>query len=186
MDMYVNEIHDDIDHRELEKELYKLISDHNLDDVEQISLTSLDGNDDWHSSTGKMRDLHHPERYFSEINKSLKGTLIEQYINRYSNYYRWRILRLLPTRTYTIHQDGLTTATNLRLHIPIVTNEKCFMCFYDSEPEHKLSSLVKHYHLRCGKSYETNTTRYHTAVNYGKTVRYHIVGVRYENSDNRS
>ncbi len=184
--MYVNELHNDIDSNALEQEVYTLISDHSLQDQDQISLTSIDGNNDWQSSTGKMINLNHPERYFSEVNKSLNGTLIEKYINRYQNFYRWRLMKLVPNRTYSIHQDGFTTKSNIRLHIPIVTNDKCFLCFYDSEPEHGTSSLVKHYNLKCGNSYEVDTTKHHTAVNYGSLDRYHIVGVRYENSNNRS
>ena len=45
---------------------------------------------------------------------------------------------------------------------------------------------VKHYHLEEGKSYFVNTSGFHTAVNYGDDNRYHIVGVRYENSTDRA
>ena len=186
MDLHVNEIHNDIDSITLEKEVFNLIQTFNLHDQDQISLTSIDGNNDWKSSTGKIRDLHHPERYFSEINNGIKGTLIEECISRYNNFYRWRIMKVIPNRTYSVHQDGLITKDNIRLHIPVATNDKCFLCFYDSAPEHNMSALVKHYHLECGKSFEVDTTRHHTAVNYGKTDRYHIVGVRYENSNYRS
>ena len=37
-----------------------------------------------------------------------------------------------------------------------------------------------------GKSYFVNTSGFHTAVNYGDDNRYHIVGVRYENSTDRT
>ena len=49
MDMYVNELHNDIDSNALEQEVYTLISDHSLQDQDQISLTSIDGNNDWQS-----------------------------------------------------------------------------------------------------------------------------------------
>jgi|TARA_R110001592_G_scaffold360426_1_gene668775 hypothetical protein len=181
---FVHIVDSEIDHNQLEKEVYQLISEFDLQEQDQISLTSIDGNNDWNVSTGKMVDLPHPERYFAEINTGIKNTLIEKYIKQFSKFYRWRLLKIKGKQTYSVHVDGLSNQSNLRVHIPVVTNKDCYLCFYDDYPQHSISNLVKHYHLETGYAYEVNTTGYHTAVNYGNTDRYHIVGVRYENSNN--
>jgi|TARA_R110000803_G_scaffold42597_4_gene91279 hypothetical protein len=183
---FVHIVNSDIDQHQLEKDVYDLISEFNLQDQDQISLTSIDGNNDWDSSTGKMFDLDHPELYYSEINKGLHGTLIEKYIKQFSKFYRWRLLKIQGKQTYSVHIDGLVDKSNLRLHIPVVTNNDCYLCFYDDYPQDSKSTSVTHYHLNTGYAYEVNTTGCHTAVNYGHTDRYHIVGVRYENSNNGS
>jgi len=118
------------------------------------------------------------------INKSLRGTSVEDFISNYSEYYRWRLMTLEPKTTYSIHSDGLPGNKNLRLHLPLQTNSQSFLCFYD-RPVHSGSQLVHHYNLLVNNVYEVNTTGLHTAVNYGNNTRYHLVGVRYESSINR-
>ena len=86
---FVHIVDSDINHTQLEKEIYQLINDFDLHNQDQISLTSIDGNNDWNVSTGKMVDLPHPERYFAEINTGIMGTLIEKYIKQFSKFYRW-------------------------------------------------------------------------------------------------
>jgi len=179
----VEQVHDDIDYNTLWEEIYKVLEEHNLDDVDQVSLTSIDGENDWTSTVGKKQSLQYPERYYATINKALAGTEVEKVINRYPQYYRWRLLRLSPKNTYSVHKDGEQNQNNLRLHIPLQTNEGCFLCFYVTVPLNQTYSMVKHEHLETGKSYVVDTTNFHTAVNYGDTQRYHIVGVRYERSD---
>jgi hypothetical protein len=71
---FVHIVDSEIDHNQLEKEVYQLISEFDLQEQDQISLTSIDGNNDWNVSTGKMVDLPHPERYFAEINTGIKNT----------------------------------------------------------------------------------------------------------------
>ena len=76
-------------------------------------------------------------------------------------------------------------ATIVYLSFPVKTNERAFLAFYLQVPLNKKETGVKHYHLEEGKSYFVNTSGFHTAVNYGDDNRYHIVGVRYENSTDR-
>lgn len=167
-------------------ELYPILDNNGLTELNQVSLTSVGGNN-WTESTGKIKDLKHPERYYSTINQALKGTILETVLSSYKEFYRWRLLRLTPGQTYSIHSDSLNKQTrNIRLHIPLVTNPHSFLCFYDSMPSSGSSSDVKFYHLEENSSYLVDTTGLHTAVNYGTTNRYHIVGVKYENRDNRT
>ena len=100
-------IHTDIDHELLAKEIYQLIEHFKLEDHPQISLTSLAGENNWINSTGKRHLLRYPERYFNKINEYLKGTYIAECISRYSDFYRWRLLKVIPRATYSIHPDGL-------------------------------------------------------------------------------
>jgi hypothetical protein len=185
--MLVQVIDSNIDHSSIWDELYNLvIIKHGLGDLDQISLTSTDGKDDWTCSTGRIANLQYPERFYSTINNTLKGTETEKLLNMYPEYYRWRLMKLAPKKTYSVHKDGNDNADNIRMHIPLQTNEACFLCFYVSVPLNKQYSRVKHEHLALGNSYTVNTTGFHTAVNYGDTNRYHIVGVKYENSNNRT
>lgn len=174
-------VHTDIDADRLKQEIFDLIGQYQLHEQNQISITSISGNNDWLCSTGRLVDLPNPERYYGTVNCALKGTYIEQCTQRYSNYYRWRILRLRSRSTYSVHTDNLNAHTlNMRLHIPVVTNPDCYMCFFEKHLESGTSQQVKFEHLAAGNSYDTNTTGLHTAVNYGQDDRYHIVGVRYE------
>lgn len=177
----------DIDHLLLQQEVFDLLAAHNLSNAQQVSLTSISGDDDWTCSVGKIHKLDKPERFYSTLNKSLKNTYIEKCIQRYPEYYRWRLLRLVPRETYTVHADSIAeTKKNYRLHIPVITNDQAYLAFCTAQPAHKTNIMFYYEHLAAGNSYIVNTTNYHTAVNYGKETRYHIVGVRYENSNNRT
>ena len=76
--------------------------------------------------------------------------------------YRTRVLRLFPQQCYTYHKDPTK-----RIHIPLISNEKCFM-IVDKE----LMQLPADgsYHL-------IDTTQLHTSINaHGRKERIHIVG----------
>ena len=68
-----------------------------------------------------------------------------------------------PKSCLTLHHD-LTK----RIHIPLITNDQCFMMIEDNI-----------YYLKPGNVYLTNTTLKHTAVNASKSSRIHIVGCVY-------
>ena len=76
--------------------------------------------------------------------------------------YRTRVMVLKPKRCYTYHQD-----TTKRIHIPLVTNDKCFFI---------INSQVKQYPAD-GNYYVVDTTQMHTAINASKEDRIHIIGV---------
>ena len=74
--------------------------------------------------------------------------------------YRTRIIKLQPNNCYTIHRDPTK-----RIHIPIVTNDKCLMI---------VNNEVMY--LPAGSHYVINTTHSHTAINGSNFDRIHIVG----------
>jgi hypothetical protein len=171
----------DIDIQRLSAEMHDVISENNLHHLPQISLTSISGDNDWECSAGSLMDLPNPEKYYCVINNALTGTYIAELLQRYHRFYRWRLLIRHPGTTYTVHTDNVNIDTvNKRLHIPVITNDQSYFCFYDQKPADGVITKVKHHHMTPGKVYEVNTSLFHTAVNYGKTSRYHIVGVTYE------
>lgn len=183
---YITLLDSDINSKAIWDELYPILVEHNLHHQQQVSLTSLNG-DSWIESVGRLSDLDHPEKYYSTVHYALKNTLTEQLILRYKSFYRWRLLCIPPKQTYSIHRDSLNPKLkNIRIHIPLVTNDDAFMCFLDTMPENGSTSNVKYYNLKENNSYLADTSDLHTAVNYGKTHRYHIVGVKYESRDNRA
>jgi len=95
------------------------------------------------------------------INNFFKNTIVEKIINDFK-LYRCRVLKLNPKSCYTVHKD-----LEKRLHIPIITNDKCYIIFPDKE---------KIYHLDQGSVYITDTTNNHTATNCSFEDRIHFVG----------
>ena len=167
----------DIDFNRLLKDMNYFLESNQLTHYEQVSLTSVSGENDWTCSVGSMSTLKEPEESYCTINKALVGTYIADLINKYSSYYRWRLLKLNPKQTYSVHCDAFCGYENFRVHIPVITNSDSYFCFYDNKPTHNISCIVRHIHFKAGRSYKVNTTGFHSAVNYGKTIRYHMVGV---------
>ena len=77
------------------------------------------------------------------------------------NMYRTRVLILHSKVCYTLHRDD-----SKRIHIPIVTNEKCWLI---------INKELIHFPAD-GSYYEIDTTQKHTAVNASWKDRIHIVG----------
>jgi len=69
--MYIKEIKTHKYENILFGELLQVIDEHNLHEHKQISLTSIDGSDDWTCSIGSILDLPYREKLYSKINKSL-------------------------------------------------------------------------------------------------------------------
>jgi hypothetical protein len=95
------------------------------------------------------------------FNMPYTNSIIEKY-----NLYRSRIMRLNPNRCYTYHIDK-----RKRGHIPLITNDKCFFVFDESDGE-----IIRRYPAD-GNYYELNTTIRHTAINGSNEPRIHLVGV---------
>ena len=77
---------------------------------------------------------------------------------------RTRVLRMKPKTCYSYHRDP-----SKRIHIPLITNEKCMFIIDD----------VVHRYPADGNYYEVDTTLWHTAVNASLEERIHIVGCMY-------
>lgn len=78
---------------------------------------------------------------------------------------RTRILLLAPNSPMRWHQDGASEHYQVRLHIPIETNEQCFF-----ETENGRAHMAAD-----GTGYFIHTNYFHRAVNFGSTPRYHFV-----------
>lgn len=175
--MYVQQLESTIDHDKLVND-FKLLNKTVLFDpnTAQISVTSVDGNNDWSCSVGKIHQLNKPERFYSTLNRALAGSEFESVVNAYSQFYRWRLMQLGPRQNYSIHSDSTGNhKQNKRLHIPLITNPGCYMMFIGDDV-----TRPELHHLEVGKVYEVNTTGLHSALNFGTENRIHLVGVRYE------
>jgi hypothetical protein len=152
------------DFQELKKEVldvfYKNIREENSTQI--MCQTNQPGVEDWYTGVGRVESLEnkHEDDYF-HIQPSLKGSLIEKYILKY-NGFRTRIMSMPPKSVYTVHADNTP-----RIHIPIVTNEHCWMVWPFEQECH---------HLNESFSYLTDTKKIHTAFNGSLTShRIHIV-----------
>tara|TARA_B110000285_G_scaffold103428_1_gene117726 strand:+ start:1210 stop:1752 length:543 start_codon:yes stop_codon:yes gene_type:complete len=167
----------------LQTEMDAFLGHYNFWELRQISLTSLTGDDDWTCSVGSALALQKPERMYSQLNKYLEGTYMGELIKEYNKYYRWRLLHIPAGQCYSVHSDAYTSKINKRIHIPITTNPDAYFCYYGDKPADGLETTVTYHHMPLGSAYEVNTSQLHSAINYGKTSRYHMVGVRYEKVD---
>lgn len=92
--------------------------------------------------------------------------IISQFLDLNIITYYGRFLRTLPGQSAAIHSDR-----DVRLHIPIYTNEGCYTTFYTSS----LASLGK-YHLPAdGSIYIYNTHTLHDFFNSGSEPRLHAI-----------
>ena len=133
--------------------------------VSQIGLQATERNQnplkEYKNSIGRLKNLDFPETYFKH--PIWDTPTINRYIEKYG-LFRTRIMVSSPKSCLTRHAD-----LSKRIHIPLFTNEDCFMVIED-----------KTYFLEPGKIYLTNTTKKHTAVNASLKFRGHIVGCVYE------
>lgn len=117
---------------------------------------------DYENSGPKPRDVILEETQFNLICDYLKGTYTEEVIRILHEEYkvvRGRYMMLSMKTCLTYHNDQ-----SPRLHIPIITDEKCFMVIDD-----------KVCRLPYGGTYKVDTTKRHTALNASKILRTHLV-----------
>jgi hypothetical protein len=125
----------------------------------QISLQCVEGNPDPFYGIGRITDLDHEEKDFVEpIFKDLAYT---NTIIKKLGMYRTRVMRMPPQTCYTYHRDYTQ-----RMHIPLITNERCFFVIDDEVSRYPAD----------GSYYLINTTKKHTFVNASTEYRIHIVG----------
>ncbi len=142
--------------------------------LNQISLQLKDPSDDsdkgWYESTGgqivnKQMFPSVFEDVYSHLNPKLKGTAIEEWLNSFGfSLFRARLMLMYPRTCYSIHKDPYP-----RIHIPIITNMWCMMCY----PESKIMEHMP----ATGNSYFVNTTIPHTMMNASTLNRIHLVAV---------
>ena len=128
----------------------------------QIICQSLESDpDNWIVGVGNIEELEEKEeRKYSLINSELKGSYLESLIEKHSAY-RTRIMIMPPRQCYSVHADP-----SKRIHIPIITNNHCWMIWPRYNACHQLETT---------RAYITDTTCEHTFINGGVEDRIHIV-----------
>ena len=144
----------------LKHEVFDIIKS-KLTEMNQICLQSpVEGEEDWYSGIGVVANLKHDETAYKFIQPSLKGSVIESLINKYSAY-RSRIMHMPPRWCYSVHPDP-----SCRLHIPITTNKQTWMVWpFDNFC----------YRFENGKVYWVDTRIPHTCFNGALENRVHLV-----------
>tara|TARA_B100000085_G_scaffold279478_1_gene302839 strand:- start:690 stop:1232 length:543 start_codon:yes stop_codon:yes gene_type:complete len=146
----------------------------NLPDINQITLNNRGDNpkDPLTCGSGGLQnwydiktydDIKDKDFHWKYLNEVFKGTYIEEIYNSISENWqigRARIMKLKSKQCYTYHYDF-----SKRIHIPLVTNEDCW--FFNRD--------MINYNMDVGGTYLLDTTQNHTAANFGKTTRTHIV-----------
>ena len=125
----------------------------------QISLQTVEGETDYNYGAGKLtsRDKHKEQDFIIPLfNIPYTNSILKDL-----NMYRTRVLRMYSKTCYSYHQDP-----TMRIHIPLITNDKCFMVIDDQVIRYPAD----------GNHYIVDTTKMHTAVNASFEERIHIVG----------
>ena len=125
----------------------------------QISLQTVEGETDYNYGAGKLtsRDKHKEQDFIIPLfNIPYTNSILKDL-----NMYRTRVLRMHSKTCYSYHQDP-----TMRIHIPIITNDKCFIVIDDEVIRYPAD----------GNHYIVDTTKMHTAVNASWEERIHIVG----------
>jgi len=128
----------------------------------QIICQSLDSAiDNWHIGIGGLEELEESEeKSYHNINSKLKNSVLEELIQQH-NGFRTRIMLMPPRQCYSIHADPTP-----RIHIPIITNDQCWMIWPHKQTCKQLQTNLAHW---------TDTRKLHTFVNGGLENRIHIV-----------
>ncbi len=128
----------------------------------QIMCQSLETDpNQWHVGVGSIEELEEKEEQkYSRVQDELVGSYLEKIIKQH-NSYRTRIMLMPPRQCYSIHADPTK-----RIHIPIITNNQCWMVWPKNSACHQLVTE---------RAYITDTTQPHTFINGGLEDRIHIV-----------
>jgi len=109
-----------------------------------------------------MRETPLEEQDFTVLCSAFKDTLFEEIHNSLTSKFklgRLRIMQSKPKTCLTWHVD-----TTTRLHLPLKTQEGCFMVIEDEV-----------FHIPENEWWHTNTKLSHTAFNGSKETRLHLV-----------
>jgi len=132
----------------------------------QFSLqVQADDDCDWYGSCGRIQqaDRKIDEKDFKFVHPELKGSAIEKWLLSFNvPVFRARLMVMNQRSTYSIHRDPTP-----RIHLPLITNVQCLMCF-------PVAQVMKHLPAD-GTSYMVDTTAPHTFINCSAEQRIHIV-----------
>jgi len=102
---------------------------------------------------------------FTEVGTAYIKTLIEEISSLGFTPCRARFSILKANSSSSLHQDGLSNAYNVRMHIPILTNENCYFSS-EGEQEHAPAD---------GSAYLVKVNRLHQVFNNSNRDRLHII-----------
>ena len=108
---------------------------------------------------GRVKELEHEEEDFCV--PTFPSFVYTNTVIMSLGMHRARVMRMKPKTCYTYHRDP-----SERIHIPLVTNEKCMFIINDQV----------HRYPADGNYYQIDTTQWHTAINASWEDRIHIVG----------
>ena len=129
---------------------------------EQICLQGTKDNLDPFWGVGRWLEKHQMGYKETDFNNFIFDLPYTNSIIDELKMYRARVMNLKSKTCYTYHKD-----ISKRIHIPIETNENCFMI---------IDKQIFHYPAD-GNYHIIDTTKNHTALNASKKDRIHIVGV---------
>lgn len=108
---------------------------------------------------GRIKELNHKEEEFCI--PTFPNMIYTNSVIMSLGLYRTRLIKMKPKTCYTYHRDP-----SQRVHIPLVTNEKCMFIIDDQVYRYPAN----------GNWYQIDTTQWHTAINASWEERIHIVG----------
>ena len=127
----------------------------------QICLQSYEGNEDHTFGCGLLQKIHDAGRLETDLtHKIFNIPYVNSIIDEYQ-LYRTKFFKMRPYQCYSYHRDQTK-----RLHIPIITNDKCFLMVDDEVVRTPVE----------GNPYVIDTTKIHTAVNASFEERIHLIG----------
>ena len=134
---------------------------------EQIMLQGVNSKADHSYGTGRLDDVDNSVKEWEQDFKEFLFPELEyvNFILKKLNMTRTRVMKMAPKTCYSYHQDP-----SKRVHIPLITNEKCFFVVAD-----EVIRLPAD-----GNYYVIDTTKLHTFVNASFEDRIHIVGCQYD------
>ena len=133
----------------------------------QIMLQGVNSKADHSYGTGRLDDIDNSVKEWEQDFKEFLFPELE-YVNftlKKLNMTRTRVMKMAPKTCYSYHQYP-----SKRIHIPLITNEKCFFVVAD-----EVIRLPAD-----GNYYVIDTTKLHTFVNASFEDRIHIVGCQYD------
>ena len=132
--------------------------DMHVPNAPQVALQGVEGNNDPFYGIGRLSEVSHREDEFIVPNFNIDYT---NSVLKKLGMYRSRLMTMRETSCYSYHKDPTK-----RIHIPLITNDKCFMVIDD----------IVHRYPADGNYYIVDTTKMHTAINGSWEDRVHIVG----------
>mgnify|MGYP006241490137 FL=1 len=127
----------------------------------QICLQSYEGNHDHMFGCGLLKKIHDAGKLETDLtHKIFNIPYVNSIIDEYQ-LYRTKFFKMKPYQCYSYHRDQTK-----RLHIPIITNDKCFLVVDDEVVRTPVE----------GNFYVIDTTKIHTAVNASFKDRIHLIG----------